>query len=141
MYISRRPSTNQLTLDVVRCLSSMFDIQKQQNKQKTTTHTLETRAKVFYLKTTSYWISLLKKERKQYRTHVDHNQLDPLPYKIIYTNIVFFLKPLSACVIIKASTILLYMILNGKGSNWMWSVVFSGSIQYNLLFFKSILLM
>ena len=32
----------------------------------------------------TYWIDLLKKNGHK-TTHVDHNQLDPLPFKIIYT--------------------------------------------------------
>ena len=37
-----------------------------------------------------------------------------LPFKIIYTNNVLVLKSRSACAITETSTILVYVILNGK---------------------------
>ena len=49
----------------------------------------------------------VKKERKRACTHVDHNQLDPLLLGTLWFDF-------------KTSTILVYMILNGKGSV-MWS--------------------
>ena len=50
---------------------------------------------------------------------VDFSQLDPLPFKIMYTNIVPFFVVAQALRDFKTSTILVYMILNGKGSNWL----------------------
>ena len=35
-----------------------------------------------------YWIDPIKKKKD---THVDHSQLDPLPFKIIDTNILYWL--------------------------------------------------
>ena len=53
---------------------------------------------MFYFKKQQlYWIDLLKKDWKLDCTHLDHSQLDPLPFKITYTNIVLVLKSWSAC--------------------------------------------
>ena len=47
---------------------------------------------------------------------MDYNQLhDPLPFSIIYTNIVLVLKSQSARATTKIHIILVYMFLNGKG--------------------------
>ena len=43
---------------------------------------------MFYLNNQLYWIDLLKEERKQDCTHVDHTSSAPLSFKIIYINIV-----------------------------------------------------
>ena len=61
-------------------------------------------------------------ETGQYPCH--SNQCDhPLPFKIIWTNIVLVLK-WSACVTTKHTHHMVYTILNGKGwSNWLWCTV------------------
>ena len=41
----------------------------------------------------------------------------PLPFKIIYTNIVLFVAVAQALCDFKTNTLLVYMVLNGKGSN------------------------
>ena len=50
---------------------------------------------MFHLKQAAVLVWLVK-EWKQDCTHVAHNQFFPLPFKIIYTNIVLVLKPRSA---------------------------------------------
>ena len=63
-------------------------------------------------------IIIISTEHQQACTHVDHNQLDdPLPFNIIYTNIVLVLKSQSACVTTQKNTILVYIILNDKGDS------------------------
>ena len=60
----------------------------------------------------------------------------PLPFKIIYTNIILVLKSRSAC----NQKPQYWMILNGKGFNWLWATLVQScfcsymTIQYSSLF-------
>ena len=67
----------------------------------------------------SLWNRKLKKRWKQDCTHVDHNHRDPLPSKIIHHALIFVVAQ-ALCGDFKATTILEYMIPNGKGSIWLW---------------------
>ena len=86
---------------------------KETNKKKS----FETREekKKFYLKTSSYIGLTCQKGTETILCHVDHSQLDPLPFIIIYTNIVLVSKSRSACATKKKRAILVYVILYGKG--------------------------
>ena len=73
------------------------------------------RAKMLFKNKRLYWFDRLKKNGKQ-RLHpcspqpVNH----PLPFKIIYTNTVLLFFVAEALCVFKTSTILVYIILNGK---------------------------
>ena len=62
----------------------------------------------------------VRNEQKLHYAHVDHNQLDPLPFIIIYDIVLFFVCLHKHCDFI-TNTILVYMLLGGKGCNWLWS--------------------
>ena len=67
------------------------------------------------MKTASYMDKPVKREWKQDCTHVHHNQLDPLPFKTKYTNIVLYFVVAQTLCNYKTSTILVYIMLNSEG--------------------------
>ena len=67
----------------------------------------------FVLKQTTIG-SPVKKRKKHDCTQVDHNQLDPLFQLYSYTPLFWFVVH-GHSVVFKTCTILVYMILNGKG--------------------------
>ena len=119
VFMSRRPSTNQLTLDVVPLSLLLLILIYRNNK----THK-QTRAKMKW---------------KQKRTNISSH---PLPFKIIYTNFVRILKLQNVCANTKPQYWFV-LILNGKegltGRGLHGSVLFlfSRSIQYSWLFLFS----
>ena len=107
-----------------------YNIQKQEQK------------KSWFFLSQLYWIDVKKwTETRLYRPQPVRC---PLPFIIIYTNIVLVLKSQSAsCATTETSTILVYMILNGKGRltgcgphgySLLFPGIFNMSIQYSWLF-------
>ena len=68
-----------------------YNIQKQQNKKR-----LKQDQK-YFIKNNKLLDWPVRIELRHDGTHVDHNQLDPLPFGVIHANIVLILKSWSVC--------------------------------------------
>ena len=153
----RRPSTNQLTLDVVLLFSSIlvnYNILKLQNKQ---TKLLKPELRCF-IETTSYTgLTGLTCQKRMWKQDCPpcrpHNQLEPVTIlnHIHHQHCVVVFIVAQTLRDFKTITILVYIILNsnGGGSNWLWlhgdslvpDLFFIRSIQSSWLFINTSLLL
>ena len=91
---------------------------------------------LFLLKTaSSFGLTAQKKERKQDCPHVDHNQLSTLYHSKSHIAIVLVSVVAQALLDFRTSTILVYMILNGKG--WLTGCALHGYSLVSVPFLTS----